>query len=643
MSASVESEVKWNQEVHTFVASSLGIRYGTAMNLRFIIAYCLLILWLLGIGGCTNFHLPRFSFEEDASPRLPFVVRFLFDPGLPQATLQVDACGLSHTIRSGEIITQAFVTIGQKRLASVEVIPNAGRSLPAQAPNNVTVQLALRHQAFKRIDQGQEDQYQAQVELELLAIYFDAQGQKRAEIPLRYSRRVNMWTPELSSQSISCAAGQFDSEFEEAARQLARDMIAALPQLYGQPPAPTTTVQHSAPPVLPQPHAEPLRLSFRTLLQDANNNFVLEGGETLVLTIEVTNKGSMPISSATIELSGTPQLVQAFAQVADLPLRLPTLQPGETTTTEIRGRLPKMVKGGRGELIVSVVPTEGPPAGSHKIFAELQPAQTTASPPGDIRQAPASRPALRSAAVKSAPSQQDSADFPYLALLIGLDAYRDPWPGAYTISSGHMTALADTLRTTGLFVDQHIRILQGAHATRTDIEEALFSWAIPRMSPNTVFILYYAGQAVTHPTTGEVYLMPYEGSLSVSPKRLISLRALQRALAKAPARVTLLFLETPVLPLLQASGHIRENGKAPARWKSGLRRGSRTPHVIQIRQATERSHDPAALLAGLLGRADNNHDGTITVAELLHDLRHVAVISPSLDPKAPIGAIPLSR
>ena len=56
--------------------------------------------------------------------------------------------------------------------------------------------------------------------------------------------------------------------------------------------------------------------------------------------------------------------------------------------------------------------------------------------------------------------------------------------------------------------------------------------------------------ALVDPKTGEAYLSPYEGSISGSRKRLISLRSLHRVLQKLSVKLTCLFLDTPVVQLL---------------------------------------------------------------------------------------------
>ena len=214
---------------------------------------------------------------------------------------------------------------------------------------------------------------------------------------------------------------------------------------------------------------------------------------------------------------------------------------------------------------------------------------------------------------------------------MGIDEYRDPWPKAHRIQRSHLKGLLDTLRTTGTFPKKQIRVLYGTHATRADIEEVLLSWAKNRMTADSVLLFYFAGHAAADPESGDVFLVPYEGSLKASKKRLVSLRSLQRVLGKLKIQLCLLLLDTPVIQYLNTGNRVGPNGKAHANWRGNLSSTSnqQTSRVIQIKTTQDkRNQDPAKLLSGLLGRADRNQDGRITVGEFLQDVQNVAEITP---------------
>ena len=594
--------------------------------LALIVSLCLVI------SACGKLRLPRF-FPDEPVRQIPIAVTLAFDQAFLDSTMNVEACGETHVVKTGQVLSETFMEVSSQSFANVTAKRGDQVSQPVPTPvasqPGLTIHLALVHQLFDAPTKfGQEDTYKADVGFQVLAVYSDPTGIALAQRPLTYKERVSIWTPQQSTPS-SCATGQLEGAVEKAGEALARDMLSLIPALLGQSPPPPVVAQSPFTPVPSPPQALPTTqpapvvptVSFRTLLKDGNDNLILEGGEPLVLQIEITNTGNAPISSANIDLSGSPAIVQAFTQVTPLPIPIGSLQPGEKKTTEVRGRMPVINQQERGELIVSVTSPDGGPAGSHKILAALGPGTPVApspiaSPTPPIPQE-RPRPALN-------PSQ-------YYAIIVGIDQYRDPWPQAHQIPRRHLEGLLGTLRTTGTFSNDHIRVLHGSHATRADIEEALLSWAKTQLTPNSVLLFYFAGHAVADPDDGEVFLVPYEGSLKASKKRLISLRSLQRVLGKLNIKLSILILDTPVMQYLDTGNLVGLNGAAPANWHGTLS-GSlnqESSRVIQAKTTLKATNlDPAQLLSGLLGRADRNHDGRITVEEFLQDLQNFAEIIP---------------
>lgn len=574
-------------------------------------------------------NMPELGFGKKPEPKLPLSIAYAFDSSVTQASLEVDACGLPHTINMGEIIPQAFLTVGKERFLSVEAYSGSGQAVQASQQSDLTIHLQLVQQSFQPADRtGEEDRYLAFVNLQMLAIFMDNTGKPLAKTPLNYSAQVSIWAPALTSQSVSCLTGTLDNEMSSAAVELAKQLVGLVPQVTGQDPQQPVTAQ--SPQNQFRTQSLPA-LKFRTMLKDGNNNLVLEGGEVLALQIEATNSGSQPLMEVTIELEGSQSLITAFSEMTSLPISFGNFQPGETKTTEVRGRMPFQVLETKGEITITLKPQDGSIVGSHRILAALQSATPTSSP---IQ--PTANPLKQ---------KIGTLEKSHVALLIGLDQYRDKWKKAYRISKSQLQALKDTLQTTGSFSEKNIRVLRGSHATKTDIEEALLSWGRQRLGKDSVLIFHFSGQALSHPTTGEVYLVPFEGSPTASAKRLISLRTLQRVLGKMENRLTLLILDTPTTPLLRQTGTIGANGSIPIKWTTGLPPSTQEgTHVIQIRRNIRQNNEgPAELLAGLLGRADTNGNGTITVEEFLEDVKPKAEIT-SAPPKGAIEAlIPLTQ
>ena len=443
-----------------------------------------------------------------------------------------------------------------------------------------------------------------------------------------------------------------------AAAELAEQLVGVVPQLLkdggmqplaaqqGRQPAFTPQqAPRAAPQVAPRfsapapaaPGNRPF-FTFRTMLKDGNDNLILEGGEAIVLIIEATNLGSTVITTAHANLVGNPTLVEAFSQMTPLPISMGTFQPGETRTTEIRGRMPIDVPGQKAELVVSLQLKDGTHIGAHRIVAPLQPGT-----PALRSQARPSRPQSATQQAKppatSTKKMAPAADA-HVAMLVGMDTYQEPWPQAYRIPEDHLMTIRDTLQTTGLFANRNVRVLQGSRAVKADIAKTLLTWVRQRIGKESVLVVYFSGQAVMDGTNGEVYLIPYEGSLEASTKQLISLRTLQRLLGKLDNRLTLLILDAPIAS--QGGQNASVDGSS-VRWTSGLSQQDETP-VIQLRKRPGlENREPAGILAGLLGSADANRNGTITVGEFLENASESSEVSLLLPDSSPLLSLPLAR
>ncbi len=363
---------------------------------HFLFFYSVLAAFLLTLSACDKVSMPRMGFETAPEPRLPVNITYAFSNSLLQYTQTVDACGMPYPIPVGKLIAQTFLDVGMERLQTVQAEPPVGQAKGAP-PDGYRILLTLNQFAFDPVTKsGQEDRYQAFVDMNMQAVYEDPQGTALAQSPLIYHQKVSLWTPELSSQSISCSTTQIDGTVKNAAEALATDMIGVLPRLtqsaeastapspVGQPgmangrmpQAPGTPANPQASqPHQVQPHLSPA-VQFRTKLIDANRNLVLEGGEALVLLIETTNVSDSALSSAYVELRGTPILVEAFKRVAPIPVPLGEFKPGEKRTAEIRGRMGQVTKPIQGELTIGIILSEGLPPGSHSIRVEIQPGLT---------------------------------------------------------------------------------------------------------------------------------------------------------------------------------------------------------------------------------------------------------------------------
>lgn len=621
----------------------------------------LLFVSILQFSGCSylpdvsmpdldfpDISLPSFGFGEEEKPKepaIPISVAYAFDASVTEATLEIQACDLPYTLNTGEAIVQNFLTLAQETFQSVTAYSGTGEAVRVTKPSDLVIQISMVNQAFQEVDRmADEDNYLANLDFKLQAVFIDRSGAALGQIPLNYGGQVRVWAPTITGQSVTCTTGQYDAKINGAAAELAEQLVAVVPQVLqdggtqtlmaqqGRQPAFTPSTPRAAPQVAPRFSAQaPARagnrpfFTFRTMLKDGNDNLILEGGETIVLMIEATNLGSTAINTANANVSGHETLVEAFSRMTSLPISLGTFQPGETRTTEIRGRMPVNVTAQKAELVIALQLEDGTPIGSHRIVAPLQPGTRGSG-------AQSSRSKMR---------EKPRDDNAYVAMLVGLDAYQDPWPEAYRTPEGLLMTLRETLRSTGLFPNRNIRVLQGNNAAKADIAKTLLTWVRQRIGKESVLVVYFSGQAVQDQGNGEVYLVPYEGSPEASTKRLISLRTLQRLLGKLQNRLTLLILDAPIAK--QAGPNASGDESSRVRWISGLSRDDKTP-VIQLRRRPgQEMGNPANILAGLSGNADGNKNGTITVGEFLESASESIRITRLLPDSSPLLALPLAR
>ncbi len=353
--------------------------------------YSLLGVLLSFLFACDKVSIPRLTYDDHSEPRIPITVIYAFPTTLLDYTQTVGGCGLPYTIPVGKIIAQTFLQVGQNRFNGVRAEPPVGEA-QGVPPDGYRIIVNLNQFGFDPFDRsGQEDRYDVFVDLKLHVVYEDAKGTPIAQSPLTYHKKVRIYVPELTSQSVSCETGGIDGTVEDAAETLAKQMVEVLPQLVQltpgqqsvptQPgfPAPSTQVQPVAVPPAAPPVASP-SVQFRTKLVDANRNLILEGGEAVILLIETTNVSGSTIPSAYVELRGTPELVEAFKRVAPIPVPIGALKAGEKRTAEIRGRMGEVKEHLKGELIIGIILSEGLPPGTHTILTEIQPRPALKNP-----------------------------------------------------------------------------------------------------------------------------------------------------------------------------------------------------------------------------------------------------------------------
>ncbi len=588
---------------------------------------------LLAATACNQLTLPRFGYDEDAPPptRIPVSATLLFDEDLQNATLRADACGMPWEGYLGHALAKNFLEMSRDRFAQVSMgEPTDATSETTPGQKELSIRISLLRSALEGSNSTSgEDSYSARLNVQLMAVVFDAEGEPIGKAPLSYSERVNVWTPILMGAGGSCPTGQLDGLVDEAAAELAGQMVAAMGAWYGQ-------TQAQAAPARPGTHgsATPAAsgqtgvLAVSSTLLDGNDNLIFEGGEKVGVRIDVTNTGQEPIQSATVSLSGTSTVIDAFASAAAGALEIGPMQPGETKSTIFWGKLPKEVTAQRGELAVSVSALGS--TSTQTLVAALRPTGAEgAAPATTVASGPAGSPNAATGSAIVRPKTERHA------VLINLSTYRTPWSGADASRSDKFPHLVQVLRTEGGLSRNQMLVLADRSATRADLEEGLLRWLPAKVTSNSIVLVYISTRAVTDEKTGAIYLIPYDGSPKAPQRSLVSLEALQGTLKRINAKLCLLLIDAPVTATTGAKTRSDWQGLInPAANSSG--------RLVQIVSSHGSRRLDRFLVLALSGQADANQDKQVTLGELLDYLKVSAHVYPTLSPTAPERAIPIT-
>ena len=568
--------------------------------------------WLAGlllIAGCDQATLPQLSHAPLAVPPLPVAVAMNFDEPLRTATLQETLC--ADTLWEGQLgtsIVGAFERMAQKRYAKVA----AASDEKAGALPTITVDLRLANKSFRaRTRTGASDNFQAQLTVQLEATFKDETGRVFTHGPLTYDEHFTIFTPTVGSGGTQCMTSNLDAALDKAGDALADQMASVVASIVKE----TRGAQAAGVAAGSQGTSA---LVLKASLEDENHNRLLEPGEKVTLRIDAINQGQTPIGSASISLSGSPSIVEAFSTtLAGAPLLMGSVPPGETRATYVAGILPERIQDERIELTLSAVTSEG----------------LSVTPVVLVAAAAASRTVV------------DAAD--RYAVIVGLSHYRTPWRGLKGVRGSEIKKLVGLFKHSLGVPDTHILLLQDELAGRADLEEALVGWLPQRASADTIVFFYFAGHSVSDAKTGEVFLLSHDGAPSSSRERWLPLRLLQQRLKSLGAKLSVAVLDGPVAQVGGAGA--KKGGSAarpkPANWagvlgKSAPTEGSGT--VIQVVPNRARDGRLSQVVAGLAGDADANHDGRVTLSEWLRALRGNAVTYPTLPPSPAVLSIPLS-
>jgi hypothetical protein len=546
--------------------------------------------------GCTKQEMP------DVGPRLAQTAAVELSPSLLATKAEyTDNCGHIQIVELGPTLQDKIFEAVNRTFATV-VRPESG------VKPDVVVRVNLVQSSFTLRMDGVYDRAETDLKLGGLVSVLDQKGSASPEQEVQVAQRGRVRIQPIQKNCdyvldpfLEDAAREFAYKITEVSRRQLGDGGATA----GVAPAPTTTGAAMAPAAaaaipVPAPSraagASGTALSFKATVLDDNGNLLFEGGERVRVRVDVVNTGGQDLQNVTASLSGSPVVLAQFPATT---LSAGRLLPGQSRSIEFVATLPQTMQTQQAELQVSVVDPASASPPSQTLSLSIQP---TGMKTDDVDQVPAIPVGFKR---------------PHTYLVsIGIGSYRDQQLSVRKYGASDAELIVNYFQSVGGVPASNVRLLQDWKALRPDIDEALMDWLPGRMNRDAVVIVYFAGLATVAPN-GDVFLVPYDGSMATS-SRSLPLKDLEAALSRLRAKQTLLVFDGMVTRL--AGGADNRSKAVLPQWNPS---GSSTVHLIATNGVGKVVEDDTHrhglftyyLLRALRGESDLNRDGEVTLGE----------------------------
>ncbi len=557
------------------------------------------------VAGCAQrLELP------DIGPQFPYSARLELASSIAGAASQyTDNCGHIYDARYGVVIEDALIEATHRLFKTVTLEGTGAKDASA----DYVIKVDLAYSKFSLKTDNLYDRVPAELTLSGSAKVQDKAGKvlREPEIQVTRQERVRIeplqkncnyiLDPFIRDTAIEFAM-KYSNELRAALVPGAQAVTAGPASRSGSTAASQAGSGAGSQPGSPEIRSGTGGLSFKTAILDENGNLVLEGGERVRLRVEIVNAGMMVARDVAVILSGTAGLVSQFPTTT---LPVGTMQPGESKSVEFAATVPQTFPESQVELIVSLSETSGVPLPSRR---SLDLAVRAIVPSGT--KGMAAHDSIEQIPTGIAGFQRPQA----YVVSIGVGTVRDQKSPARKFAGTDADLVASYFGALGGVPTGNIRVLKDRGATRPDIEEALLDWLPGRVTPESLVVVYYSGQALVTPS-GEVALVPYDGGKTFA--KAFPLKDLHASLAKLKARTVLLIIDPS---LVKVGGDGKTKFKTP-QWDSG------TPFISRLigssgfasgLEPEQLGHGLFTyhLLKGMRREADGNGDGDVTLGEL---------------------------
>lgn len=272
------------------------------------------------------------------------------------------------------------------------------------------------------------------------------------------------------------------------------------------------------------------KLVFTTQLKDQNNNRILDGGEEIILHVNITNTGSGIAKDVQVVLSGHKELVSYLGEKKFVG----NIKPGERKIAEFKTVLPAQIPAESANLRIEILEGSGFASAQRKTLQ-------IAMRPADV------------AETIEIISEVDVDDIPprikgferkdAVALIIGIGKYREEKIPAVKYAARDAEVMAKYLENLGGIPKANIQIITNEKASKSDIQAYIEDWLPRRVNENSTVFIYYAGHGAPGEQGKSAYIVPYEGQPDF-PSQLYPLQNMFDSLGKLKAKEVVVLLDS---------------------------------------------------------------------------------------------------
>ncbi len=209
------------------------------------------------------------------------------------------------------------------------------------------------------------------------------------------------------------------------------------------------------------------------------------------------------------------------------------------------------------------------------------------------------------------------------AIVIGIEKYREKLPNVDFAASDAQLVSKYLTNVMG-YPGENIVTLIGDKATRSDIKKYIETWLTNNVEKGGSVMIYYSGHGAPDPTTGDAFIVPYDGDPTFINDTGYSLDRLYKVLDRLPAKEIVVMLDScfsgaggrSVIAKGARPMMVKIKGPIMASKKIAVLSASSGNQISSTYDEKGHGLFTYFMLKGLKGEGDANGDGRIELGEL---------------------------